>query len=621
MKDIVLIAPTRDILAAAEKIVETKRYDNIDTVCGSMSEGVRQAVAAVEQGAKVLVTRGGTYRLCCDAVNVPIVEIKVSAYDIIQTLKTATISDDVIGVVGYNNVVDGFDVLKELLPYRLVRIELFSEAQVEDAITQYRSLGIRTFVGDANTTRLASALGCTGIVINSQPESIYTAMREARRILRAIRLQKMRTQRLEAITDFVHDGVVAIDENERVTVLNNAAAEALRVDAAKSIGKHILDIWPNCLLPQTMNARTSDVNVLESIYGLNVVASRIPIIVENNVNGAVETFMSVADLTDMEQDVRRSLSRRGFVAKHRFREIVYRSDVMRRCVENAREFAKYDSPVLITGESGVGKELFAQAIHNESRRRRGPFVEVNCAALPRDLAEAELFGRPDRGGRAKREQGLVELAHGGTIFFNEIHELSPEIQGRLLQVLQQHDLTNSASGRVTPLDVRFICSSDADLPLLVANGEFRRSLYYGLNVLNLALPPLRERREDISELALYYISVFCEKYGKKPMRLPEATAQLLTSGDYAGNVRQLSSLIERCVVLSSFDSVAEELGKTAFAPADSEPEELTDLRTMEQRYIRRVYGSVGGSTSRACAILGIDRSTLWRRLKSSRDGD
>lgn len=619
VKEIVVIAPTREIYDAALRIVEKRRYDNVDVVPGNMSEGAHAAVEAVAAGARVLVTRGGTYRLCCEAVNVPISEIKVTAYDIIQTLKNAEIRDNVIGVVGYNNVVDGFDILGELLPYDIVKIELNSEEQVGEFIASYREQGIRTYVGDANTIRISKALGCDGIVINSQPESIYAAIREARRILRATFIQKARVQQLETITDFVRDGVVAIDEAERVTVLNRAAAEALRVDAKSSIGMHILDIWPQCALPSVMREGRGELGRLEDIYGLGVVSSRVPIIVDGNINGAVQTFQSVSELQDIEQSVRRSLSRKGFVAKYRFRDVVCKSAVMKKCVENAREFSKYDSPVLILGESGVGKALFAQAIHTASPRKKGPFVEVNCAALPPSSMESELFGYADGARSRQGRPGLVELAHGGTIFFSEISELTAEVQGRLLRVLQNKEVMRIGTEKVIPIDVRVICSSEKDLPRLTEEGRFRRDLYYRINVLNLSLPPLRARREDIIVLADYFNAMYSKRFNKAPLELGGHATETLTAGRYDGNVRQLQSLIERCVILSSFE----------MPPASGEAEdwlqpeggassgELPDLKTMENRYISRVLESTGGNVSRACAILGIDRSTLWRRMKKA----
>ena len=614
MKEIAVIAPTPDILSATRKIVESRHYDNIEIISGSMNEGRDAAVAAVEAGARVLVTRGGTYRLCCAAVNVPIVEIKVTAYDIIQTLKNADISDSVIGVVGANNVVDGFDILGELLPYDIVKIELNSEEQIPEIITAYKERGIRTYVGDANTTRITNALGCNGIVINSQPESITAALREARRIVRATHLQKARTQRLETITDFVHDGVVAVDENSRITVMNNAAAEVLRVDARESLGKPILDVWPLSPLPAVMRSGQSELGRLENIYGLGVVSSLIPIVVDGSINGAVMTFQSVSELMDIEQNVRLTLSRKGFMAKYRFRDVVFKTPAMKSCVDNAHEFARYDAPILICGESGVGKALFAQAIHNASARRKGPFVEVNCASLPPSAMESELFGSADAKGRPGRP-GMIELSHGGTIFFNEISELPAEAQGRLLRVLQEREVVRAGTEKVIPVDVRVICSTDKDLAALVRGGAFRRDLFYRINVLCMTIPPLRERREDIMELAGFFLSMYAARFGKRPLDIPAHVAAALTAGSYDGNVRELQSLIERCVILSGFDSLPDALQGGDGAREASAPAALTDLRTAELRYIEKVYASTGGSVSRACAILGINRSTLWRKMK------
>jgi transcriptional regulator with PAS, ATPase and Fis domain len=630
MKEIMVIAPTRGIFDAARSLIAEHRYENIEVDQGTMADGLEKARAAVDAGARILVSRGGTYRMCCEAFALPVVEIKVSAYDIIQTLSDAEIRDRVIGVVGYNNVVDGFDILRELLPYEIVKIELSSEAQVQQTIETYRDRGVRTFVGDTNAMRFAKALGCDGFVIDSQRDSIYAAIQSARRISRATALEKQRTRRLQIITDFVHDGVVAVDEEGRVGVCNRAAAELLQVDPADAIGRPLQEVWPQSSLPETLAEGRSEFGRLQVVNGVHIVSTRVPILVDGAVKGGVETFQPLSEIQSIERKARRSMSAKGFTAKYSFTDIIRASPCMERCVQMAREYARYDAPVLITGESGVGKELFAQSIHNESARRGGPFVAVNCAALPPSLIESELFGYEEgsfTGAKKQGKPGVFELAHEGTIFLDEIAELPLDMQGRLLRVLQEKEVMRLGGDRVTPVNVKVICGSNRDLAEITKQGEFRRDLYYRINVLDLRIPPLRERREDIMLLADFFNRLYAHRFGKPPLVFTDEIARRLCAWRFDGNVRELQGLVERCVILSSADSLLSAcagespLPAAPPAPESAPPEAPSDaaltLREYEDRYIERVYLASGQNIRRTCETLGIDRTTLWRRLRQS----
>ncbi|MEG1632629.1 MAG: sigma 54-interacting transcriptional regulator [Oscillospiraceae bacterium] len=618
MKDIVVVAPTPSIYEEALRIIEEYSYDNTEVVFGSMSEGVAKAEEALRAGAQIIVTRGGTYRMCREAFVVPVVEIKVSAYDIIETLKSSGVDTDVIGVVGYTNVVEGFDLLRDYLPCKIVKIELHSEDQIREVIFQYKKMGIQTFVGDANVIKISEALGFRGVVITSREESIRSAIREARRVWRAAQIEKQRARQLAAITDFVHDGVVAVDAAETVTICNQRAAEMLHIDKNAAIGKKIDELAPGLIVINAMKRGSAENGKLLSVTGETVAVNRAPIEVDGVINGAVATFQYVSEIQDMEQKIRRSLSKKGFVARYCFNDIIYGSESMRVCVEKAKEFAAYDAPVLICGESGVGKEMFAQSIHNRSSRGEGAFVAVNCAALPPSLIESELFGYDEgsfTGAKKQGKPGLFELAHHGTIFLDEIGEIPQDMQGRLLRVLQEKEVMRIGADKVIPIDVKVICGSNRDLKRMAADGSFRKDLYYRIDVLNLRIPPLRERREDIMLLTEFFNRMFSEKFGKHRLTFTEAAVNNLTSRSYDGNVRELQTLVERCVILSSLEELSAcDCGGLPEAEKQ-QSHELKDLKAFEDAYIRDVYRQSGGSAKRTCEILKIDRSTLWRRLK------
>jgi transcriptional regulator with PAS, ATPase and Fis domain len=302
------------------------------------------------------------------------------------------------------------------------------------------------------------------------------------------------------------------------------------------------------------------------------------------------------------------------------------SEPMRRVMRLIGKIAATESTVLITGESGTGKELIASAIHYQSARSGGPFLPINAGALPESLVESELFGHV-RGaftGATQDKKGLFEEADGGTIFLDEVGELSPAVQVKLLRVLQQHEVRRVGGNRQIYVDVRVIAATNQDLKLSMENGRFREDLFYRLNVLHIHLPPLRDRRDDIPVLARYCLEQYSEKLGKNVETFAPRAQLVLMNYDYPGNVRELQNAIERGVALADGSVITEHdlppemlergVPRLSHTPDDVYPETLS-LREVEERHIRRVLSRFGGNATRAAESLGISRATLWRKLK------
>ncbi len=296
---------------------------------------------------------------------------------------------------------------------------------------------------------------------------------------------------------------------------------------------------------------------------------------------------------------------------------------MQRTLETARKLASTDSNVVIHGESGTGKELLARYLHQHSRRATGAFVAFNCGALSEDLAASELFGH-EKGaftGAQARKTGLIEAADGGTLFLDEVAELPMSVQIKLLRVLQEREVLRVGAIEPTKVDVRIIAASNRDLQAAMDAGQMRADLYFRLNVITLSLPALRERRSDIPLLAYYLLRKFAATMNR-PVRdiAPDALAQLMEY-DYPGNVRELSNFIERGVALADGDTLTldylpQHLGKLTvrvFAPAGAAAP--ATLETQEREHILRALEVSGGNKTEAAKILGIDRVSLWRKLK------
>jgi DNA-binding NtrC family response regulator len=304
--------------------------------------------------------------------------------------------------------------------------------------------------------------------------------------------------------------------------------------------------------------------------------------------------------------------------------VVGESQALRRVYEMIDRVADSDASVLITGESGTGKEVAARALHARGRRHNGPFVAINCAAMPEQLLESELFGHAKGAftdAKAART-GLFIKANGGTLFLDEVGELPLALQPKLLRALQERTVRPVGGDAELPFDARLVAATNRDLELAVEEGRFREDLYYRLNVIGLELPPLRARGNDVLLLAQRFLEHFAARSGKRVVGLSAAAAQRLVAYAWPGNVRELQNCIERAVALTAYEELTvEDLPERIRdyrAPSNAsqggDPSELVSLEEMERRYIQRVLDTVGGSRTLASRILGVDRKTLYRKL-------
>ncbi len=303
-----------------------------------------------------------------------------------------------------------------------------------------------------------------------------------------------------------------------------------------------------------------------------------------------------------------------------FAEIVGESDGIWKVLRNIDMVAPTDSTVLILGETGTGKELVARAIHKNSRRSNGPFVRVNCAALPESLLESELFGHEQGAftGATGKRTGRFELADGGTIFLDEIGEMPPAAQARLLRVLQEQELERVGSSQTIRVDTRVIAATNRDLLQMSEEGEFRDDLFYRLNVFPISIPPLRQRKEDIPTLVQSFITKLSKRLGRRIENVPQQVIDGLQQYHWAGNVRELENVIERAMILSSGDELVLPAG---FAPERAKRQDDLPLRSLaevESDHIKSVLKHTGGviaGPSGAAAILAMNPSTLRSRIE------
>jgi len=629
MKEIVVVAPIASLAEAAREVVERNSYDNVEVLLvGNLQEGLEAAQKAVDEGAKIVVSRGGTYDLIKAEMTIPVVDIKVTAFDLIESFTKAKQQGAVnpVGVIGHRNVIAGADAVAHVMGLKTVSFEVTSKSDIAAEVERQIALGVKVFVGNARVESEANRRNCTAIMVHSGNQAIHQAIQEAEQILQAAWLQKEKAQQFATIIDFVHDGIVAIDNLGFITVFNSASERITGVSKQEALGRNIVDIIPDTRLLNVLQTQNPEIGDIQRLDNETVIATnRVPVIVEGKVRGAVATYQDISEVQRLEQKIRIQLSEKGFAAKYTFFDIVYRSAEMDDCIRTAQKFSATEASVLISGPSGVGKELFAQSIHNHSKRMNSPFVAINCAALPEALIESELFGYVEgsfTGATKKGKAGLFEMAHGGTIFLDEISELPMVLQGRLLRVLQEKQVMRIGDNKLIPVDVRVICSSNLDLRNLVKQNKFRVDLYFRIAILSLYIPALNDRLEDLDVLCLHFVNVLSQRYRKGRLALgPEAFAYLQ---DYVfeGNVRELYGMIERAVVVCESKVIGvSDLTSMPYGRGHEKSEvglslivEGGTLKEVEQSYIDYVFQKANGSIKEASAILGIDRTTLWRHI-------
>jgi len=431
-------------------------------------------------------------------------------------------------------------------------------------------------------------------------------------------------QREVAILDSVNEGVFTVGPDWRITAFNRAAERITGVSPQQAIGSACCDVFrasiceTSCALRRTMASGKSVLNATAHI--INQQGQRVPIRIstallkdgDGHVVGGVETFQ---DLTQVEQ------LQKELHARYTFEDIVGRSPAMMRLFEILPQIAASSSTVLIEGPSGTGKELFARAIHNLSPRKKKPFIAINCAALPDTLLESELFGH--KAGAftdAKRDKpGRFALAEGGTILLDEIGDISPAMQVRLLRVLQERVVEPLGGVKPIPVDVRVIAATNKDLAKLVRAGKFREDLYYRIRVIHLNLPGLAQRREDIPLLLDHLIAKFNRLQGKDIAGVSDQVLARLMEHDYPGNVRELENIIEQAFVLCrggmiELNHLPPELRPTAgHGGAEGQP---MSLEAIEKLFITETLQRRNGSRKLAAQDLGINISTLYRKIQT-----
>jgi PAS domain S-box-containing protein len=613
------------------KLEESENNDN-GSVKFVLEEVVEDAdkIGKLKLDADVIISRGLITKLLKECNEfIPIVDIPVQGIDLIRSLYDckARFGSKKVAVIGALNMIYGVENLSDIVD---LPIQSYILNDIESSVSLVDLAardGCEVVLSGLSTCKYAEEIGLGAILVDTGKESFRQALIEAKRVALVSRREQEKTKRYQTILNYAYEGVIAIDLKGQISVFNTAAQEILAISKGSLIGNSVYNIikpgkFRNMLLSD--DEYEKDIVAYQSIQ-LSV--KKVGIFLKGKKVGDMVAFQDVTRIQEMEGKFFRKLHSRGHVAKYTFDDILYRSSVIKMKIETAQRYSEVDSNILIIGETGTGKEIFAQSIHNHSNRKNNPFVAINCAALPENLLESELFGYAEgafTGAMKGGKQGFFELAHRGTIFLDEIGEISPKMQSRLLRVLQEREIMRIGDDKVIPVDVRIVSATNKDLMQMVKSNDFREDLYYRLSVLDLVLPPLRERREDIPLL----VNAFIRKghSEQKQIKITETAMKKLSEGNWEGNIRQLQNFCERLCALYKnkiIDVYDIEMyfpnksnKKILFSEQNEEMDMSPGIHLSERERIVQTLIKVNFNKGKAAFELGMSRTTLWRKMKN-----
>jgi PAS domain S-box-containing protein len=445
---------------------------------------------------------------------------------------------------------------------------------------------------------------------------------------------KRQLNTLKLIFDNIYNGAVVTDPNGYVIYFNKPYGQFLGVDADAQIGKHVTEVTENSRMHIVAKTGKAEINVAQRIKGQDMVVQRIPIKKNGKliaVFGQV-MFKKVSDVGKLAKDLSMLESKVKLYeeelltlrsTRYTFESIVGTSPSIENLKKEASKAANTNFPILISGESGTGKEMFAQAIHNASPRKWYPFIHINCAAIPKDLLESELFGYEKgafTGASQQGKPGKLELANRGTVFLDEIGDMPLEMQPKLLRVLEEKEIEHV--GGTTPVrsDFRLITASNQNLDEMVAEGKFRKDLFYRLNVIRLRIPPLRERREDVLPIARSIVQNMADDSPFREITIQRQAEESLVNYDWPGNVRELLNLLSRAMCFSEDGSIhlydLPFFLRTKRADIDDTDFSLGKVVDgSEKEAILKALATTNNNKTKASELLGIHRTLLYKKMR------
>lgn len=634
---ILLVSICSDVSEQVQNISEELDIP-IKIINGGVSKDGHLMAKKLEPELDVIISQGGTALHIQDLVKtIPVITIRITVGDILQAFHEAMKFGKPLALLCARN--EGLSEMEQIAKLAgNIKYKVFSYRTKEEYLEQFHAaislegytlVGISGFSLESLNERVLQGK-INYVIIKSNPLNVRQAVLEAKKIIDFNKKEKLNSERMRSIIDFSPQGVISLDKKGNITSVNNAAEQILNIRSKNFRGINIFDTAVPPDLQSVLGDGNFEVNKLVRLDNTAFLLNRISVRVDDQHEESIITFQKVSHIQKLEFKARMQLYDKGFIARHTFAGIIGTSDAIKASIDKARLYSKTAASVLVEGETGTGKELFVQSIHNASPRREGPFVAINCGALPENLLESELFGYEEgafTGARKGGKTGLFELAHNGTIFLDEIGEVSPSIQSRLLRVLQEREILRVGGERIIKVDVRIIAATNKNLYKMMVDGNFRQDLFFRIGMMSLRVPPLRNRKEDITPLVDHFICQANKKHGMAVKRFPREGMELIKNYSWPGNVRELEIFVEKLAILSSDNIVGERLIEETLRDhmdAQTLPDQapasnaimvnVSSLKDMQMQIMENLLERFGGNKKLLAERLGISRVTVWNKM-------
>jgi len=622
---IIVTSPNSEFTKLVRQVSNEKNI-KVKIIEAMLEDAVSQVSEAVDNDDyEVVVSRSRTAVVLRQAIDIPVVTAEFSDFDLLHTLWEAKKFGQKIAYFDSSNrqIYKNEDFL-DILGTDVNNYEYETISQLKKQIKKAHEDKVNVVVSCSEFTKdLAESLDMKGLVVPGSYRTVEQNLLRAEEVVYIRKRDKEYYRRLCSMMQAVSEGVICIDSFKNIILINDYALKLLNIKRNDMPAN--FPIEKNEYLSKLLKI-PNESDEKHSINGIDLIINRVSVEEKNEYFGEVFTFKRLSQIQQLEQKIRKESYKKGLIARFNLQNIITNETSMLDIIEKARNFAKVDSTLLIIGESGCGKEMLAQGVHQASTRSNGPFVAINCAALPKDLLESEMFGYEEgsfTGARRGGKIGLFELAHKGTIFLDEIGSIPKDLQARLLRVLQERVVMRIGGDSVIPVDVRCIAATNENLQEAIKRGDFRHDLYFRINVLKLKVPSLRERRKDILLLTDYFLAHYNALFGKKIKKIPKIIIDWMEGYSWPGNVRELENFIERMVVLTSQNDLEKKWALQLISEADegiilSSNDKigvrLGTLEEMEDQLINAAVDLYSTRKSDLAKLLGISRTTLWKKL-------
>ncbi|PLF11186.1 sigma 54-interacting transcriptional regulator [Klebsiella quasipneumoniae] len=584
------------------------------------SDVLNKANEMIQSGTRIIISRGGTAALLRNNIPIPVIEVAHDFHGVYRILQEAKNKSQKIAAIGFPQFCRALRHYQSMTNDEFKICQVYNHHDIENVIKNLSENDYHMVIGGLTVAEMAKKYNLNVIEGDADNNSIEQAINEAHGLLKYINRENLKLVMSHAALNQSREGIMCVDQLGEIIHINAIGMTLFQCQVGDKLFKKEVfkDIYASMINESNVKEQAIEINGTLVSLSVRHFSNR-------HNSYAVITGLS-QESTLWQQTTSKKSHLRGYATSYSFDNIIAQSPIMHQVIQKARLCAQHELPVHILGDTGTGKELFAQSIHHVSARSHGPFVALNCAAIPESLLESELFGYAEgafTNARKGGKPGVFEMATNGTVFIDEISEAPLSVQVKLLRVLQEKQFSRLGGDTLLSADFRLITASNKDLGQLVASGEFRQDLYYRINILELQLPSLRERPEDIMVLIHHLL-----QQQNKHLTFTADAVNCLQNYDWPGNIRELQAVIYRLIVLLDGNTVNKEVLQqiSHLSPACHQSVSLVSdhtlvadesdlLKKQEKQLIASVIEKTDGDRTRASAILGISPTTLWRKLK------